>query len=381
MIHMTYGRLRRLAAVPVAMLLAACVSAQSWEATRVLQDIDAGGAPTALKERTPAPTRTTISYRIGERTRIADLYEPNQPIGAGLVLVPGFTRDGKDDERLVNLALSLSRARFLVLVPEVRGTRELRVRLGDARTIADAAVYLAALEQMRAQHKVGVVAISYAVGLAVLATLEPDAQSKIEFVVGLGGYYDTAHVVTFITTGRYREPGSGAWKTAEPHPAAKWIFLASNVDALADARDRRALLAISKRRIRNEDAGVDDLLTGLSPGGRALYELLANTDPARVDALTRDLPVAVQRHMERLSLANYDLSHLAGRLILIHGRADNLIPSTESRALAGAVPGTELFLIDGFSHIDPSSAGLTARLQLIDAIQALLERRRKEPAG
>jgi hypothetical protein len=52
-----------------------------------------------------------------------------------------------------------------------------------------------------------------------------------------------------------------------------------------------------------------------------------------------------------------------------------MIPYTESVALAAAVPGSQLFLIDGFSHIDSDGVGITGQLQLIDAMQALLERR------
>ncbi len=375
------GRFRWLAVLPlIASTIAACVSAESWEAVRVLRDIDARGGPSDLKAMTPAPTRTTIVYRSDARAAVADLYEPNQPIGAGLVLVPGFTPEGKDDPRLVDLALSLCRARFLVLVPDLQGSREMRVRLEDARGIADAAVYLAGSDRLAPGREIGVVAISYAVGLAVLATMEPDAKDKIGFVVGVGGYFDTASVVAFITTGRYHEPGATAWKTAIPDPAAKWIFLASNTDVLADPYDRWALTAMARRRVRHPGAPVDDLALRLTPEGRALFDLLANTEAARVEALIGRLPAPVRRHMERLSPASHDLSHLAGRLILIHGREDTLIPYSESQALAAAVRGSDLFLIDGFSHIDPSHVGLTARLQLIDAIQAVLERRQKRQA-
>jgi pimeloyl-ACP methyl ester carboxylesterase len=368
-------RLRGLAAPLLALALSACVSAESWEAVRVLRDIDARGGPSELKARTPAPTRTTITYASDGRPNVADLYEPNQPVGAGLVLVPGFTPQGKDDPRLVDLALSLCRARFLVLVPDIQGSREMRVRLEDTRTIAAAAVHLAKIDGLARHPDVGVVAISYAVGLAVLATMEPPAKEAIRFVVGIGGYYDATDVVRFITTGRYRGPGETAWRTAHPNPSAKWIFLASNADALTAPQDRKALAAIAERRIWNPDAPIKDLADGLGPEGRSLLDLLTNTQPDRVDELIASLPAAVRRHMERLSPKSYDLSHLAGRLILIHGREDTLIPYTESMWLDRAVPGTELFLIDGFSHIDPRSVGLVGRLQLVDAIQAVLSRR------
>jgi pimeloyl-ACP methyl ester carboxylesterase len=370
----------RLAAALAAVILGACVSAQSWEAVRVLKDIDARGGPSDLKETTPSPSRSTITYRLGDRTSVADLYQPNQPVGAGLVLVPGFTPEGKDDPRLVELALSLSRARFLVLVPDLKGTRELRIRLEDAPRIADAAAYLAQSGALGANRGVGVVAISYAVGLAILATMEQQAKDAIGFVVGVGGYYDTNAVVTFVTTGRYRGPADAEWHTARPNPWAKWIFLASNVDMLADPDDRRLLSSIAERKIRDSDARLDDLAARLGPEGRSLFDLLANEDAERVPELIAKLPSAVRRHMEKLSLRSYDLSHLAGRLILIHGRADTMIPYTESQALAAAVPGTELFVIDGFSHIDPTGVGWSGQLQLVDAIQEVLSRRRSGAA-
>src|SRR3546814_5783005 len=41
------------------LLLGGCVSAESWEAARLLEDIDAAGAPTALKQQTQEPARST----------------------------------------------------------------------------------------------------------------------------------------------------------------------------------------------------------------------------------------------------------------------------------------------------------------------------------
>src|SRR3546814_4400430 len=82
------------------MVLGGCVSAESWEATRLLQDIDAAGGPSALKKRAPEPQRTTERYSIDGRANVADVYHPNQLLGGALLLVPGFTRAGKDDRGL-----------------------------------------------------------------------------------------------------------------------------------------------------------------------------------------------------------------------------------------------------------------------------------------
>jgi pimeloyl-ACP methyl ester carboxylesterase len=361
----------------VALSLTGCISPESREASRVLSDIDAGAAPSELKAATPLPLRQTVTYEIAGRAYIADLYDPLQPVGAGLVLVPGFTPDGKDDARLVNLALSLSRARFLVLVPDLRGPREMRVRLEDSRGIADAAIHLAQMPVLKGQGGVGVAAISYAAGLAVLAALESDAQPSIRFLVSIGGYYDTAALAIFVTTGKYRTSSAGPWRSGRPERAAKWFFLAGSIDLLDDAGDRAALQAIAERRLDGMDGSVSDLAIRLGPEGRSLLELIENRNPDRVQALLAKLPERIRAHLRCLSLRNYDLSSLAGRLLLVHGREDTMIPYTESEALAAAVPSSQLFLIDGFSHIDSNGVGLTGQLQLIDAMQALLKRRIK----
>ena len=103
---------------------------------------------------------------------------------------------------------------------------------------------------------------------------------------------------------------------------------------------------------------------------------MVNRDPDRVATLIGHLPAPVRREIDALSLAPLDLGPLAGRLILIHGRADRMIPYTESRALAAAAGDAELFLVEDFSHIEPATVGWRGRLTLIDAMQALLHRRR-----
>ena len=366
----------------VATGLSGCLSAESWEAVRVLEDIEAGPGPSALKRTTPAPDRREVSYTIDGRRHVGDLYTPGQPAGGRLILIPGFTAAGKDDPRVIALADSLGRARFRVLVPDIPGSRDLRVRAADARVIADAVRYFAAAGAAGDDRPLGIAAISYAVGPAIMASLLDGVGDKVDFVLALGGYHDTTAVITFMTTGGYRDRPAAAgqrareWQFAAPYPASKWIFLAGNAEALDAPTDRAVLRALAERRAADPDAPIDDLVPRLGPPGRALLDLMVNRDPDRVAALIGRLPAPVRREIDALSLAPLDLGPLAGKLILIHGRADRMIPYTESRALAAAAGDAELFLVEGFSHIEPATVGWRGRLTLIDAMQALLHRRR-----
>ena len=371
--------LRAAALLLVALPLSGCVTPLAWEAARVLADVNAGGGASALKAATPLPLREPRIFQVADRRHVGDLYTPGQGAVGRLVMVPGFTRDGKDDARLVELATTFARARFQVLVPDLAASRALRVHLDDTHGIADAAVHLAGLQLAGWQGAppapgVGVVAISYAAGLAVLASQAPDAKAVIRYIVAIGGYHDTTALARFIATAN-RQDGQRAAGDGQLDPAAKAMFLASNAAWLDDAQDRVTLTALADRRIDHPGADISDLAARLGPQGSALLSLLDNSDPAAVEALIARQAPGVRDFLQRLSLAGRDLAHLTGRLILIHGREDRVTPASESQALAAAVPGTQLFLIDGFSHIDPRDVGLVGQWQLLGAVQEVLRRR------
>ncbi len=355
-------------------ILSACVSLGQDEASLLLEDLGAGAGESRLKARVPAPMHSTIAYQTAGRSYQGDLYRPGEPALAGIVLVPGAARRGKDDPRLVALANTLARARFLVLIPEIPSLRALRVRAADASVVADAFAHLLDRPELPAGSRAGIGAFSYAVGPAVLAALEPAIRERVDFVLGVGGYHDLHRVVTFFTTGYFRQ--AGQWQYLEPNRYGKWVFVLGNVERLTDSRDRQSLRRIAEHKLEDPAADVDHLRARLTTEGRAVLTLLENHKPAFAPALIAKLPVAVRDELDALNLANKDLSRLLARLILLHGTDDAIIPYTESIALAAAVPAgrTSLFIIDGLAHVNVRPFGID-RHELRRAMAALLAER------
>jgi pimeloyl-ACP methyl ester carboxylesterase len=93
-----------------------------------------------------------------------------------------------------------------------------------------------------------------------------------------------------------------------------------------------------------------------------------------VPALIAKLPPAVWTDINALDLSQHDLSGLHARLILVHGFDDSLIPYTQSKALARAVPRGQarLYLIHGLAHVDIHGLAAVDVLKLLRAIDALL---------
>jgi pimeloyl-ACP methyl ester carboxylesterase len=214
----------------------------------------------------------------------------------------------------------------------------------------------------------------------VLAALDPAVRDRVRFVVAIGGYYDIEAVLTFFTTGSYRDRPDGPWRYRTPNAYGKWVFVHSNADRLRDPMDRAALDELARRKLDDLGADIGDLVARLGPEGRSVYALLVNDDPDRVPALLAALPAAIRTELEALDLKGRDLSPLRGRLILIHGRDDAIIPHSESVALAAAAPEgrAELYLVDQLAHVDLGPAGLCDAVTLWRAVYQLLELRGAE---
>lgn len=357
------------------LILAAC-GPRMTEARLLLDDVAAGNGPSALKAREPEPTVSAVQWQIEGRRGLGYLYLPQgTPPRGRIVLVPGLVSAGIDDPRLGAFARSLARARFAVITPDVASFRSLRISPEDTRVIADAGLALAArgLGPATGAGHVGFAALSYAVGPVLLAARLPELAPKTAFVFSIGGYHDMVSTVTYVTTGAYRQSPGGPWRYGTPNPFGVWVFARINAGRLNDPGERTTLEALASRRMADPAAPVDDLVAKLGAEGRAVYALLSNREPDRVPALIAALPEGLRSDLEALSLAGQDLSPITADVLLVHGRDDPLIPSSESRALNRALRSGHLYIVDHLSHVEfTGRPTLTDQVTLLRAATRLL---------
>jgi dienelactone hydrolase len=316
----------------------------------------------------------------------ADLYSPRGKGGYfPLLLVHGVNPDGKDDEQLVLLAKDLSRAGFLVLVPDFVGMKSLRPRISDAEDVLRCFLYLKGREHARGRGG-GMLGISYGAGPVLLAAADPRVRDKVSVVATLGGYYDLRNVMLFATTGAFEYGGHRG--LIRPDSSLRWMLAYRNLDLLRSRPDRETLRKIIEKRNRYELAGAGALAKSLGDEGRALYAFLVNADPERFYPLYENLPVSVREYAYQLSPARA-MRYSTSYFIIAHGTDDYSIPYTESMRLADAVGDAgrvHLALLPQFMHIEPfdpsaeSSAGdrlkrsVVGGWKLLAAIYDLLEK-------
>ena len=304
------------------------------------------------------PTVSHISIPGGDREIGADLYyvqdEGQRP---AILLTHGIIETGKEDPRLIRFAYSLARAGFVVLVPELRGMKSLRILLSDADDIVVSFRFLASLNDQVDREKMGLLGFSYGAGPTLMAASRPSIRSQVDFLACFGGYFDPINVIRFITTGYYEYQGEEGHH--KPEPYGKKIFFLNNLDYVQSERDRRILKGIFTNEVmerKNERKEIRPLLGRLSPEGLALYELLVNEDPKRVDGLIRRTDRRFQDYLDRLSMGRV-VPSVEAYLIIGHGTSDPIIPYTESLRLADAVKDkskVHLAILNLFAHMDPS---------------------------
>jgi pimeloyl-ACP methyl ester carboxylesterase len=360
------------AAALVAVVFAFVEGPDYYDAYLLLNDVAASTGPSDLKASTPQPKREAHPWFVDGRSDWGDLYTPAEGTAkARLVLVPGLAQGGKDDPRVLAFAEGFARLGFLVLVPEVEGLRELRASPSDAVELADAVIQLTRLRVPGLEPgQSGIAAISYGVGPAILAALDPRAKDKVSFVLAIGGYADMIESVTYVTAGYERDGPGSPWREGTPNIYGRWAFVFANAQRVQSASDRATLKAIAERKFEHPDADISDLTPTLGPEGRAVFALLDNRDPDKVEGLIAQLPQAIQDDLHGLDLARRDLSGLSAQVLLIHGQDDTIIPVTQSKRLAALLPAgrAELFLPEHFMHIEFQQGLSTADMMTLWAL-------------
>jgi pimeloyl-ACP methyl ester carboxylesterase len=225
-----------------------------------------------------------------------------------LVLVHGYSPEGKDDPRVRHAAALLARAGFDVAVPTIPGLTRGRLRPDD---IAPVVATLAA----RAAPTV-MISVSVGAGPALLAAAQPAVRDRVRVVLSLGGYASAAELLRFFLTGDFR------WGAIRGHIGHDPEIVRQFVEANADLLDAPA------------------------------REILA--DPARAASVLDNPPPRLASVLDQLSPERV-ARQIHARLVLVHGTHDPAVPYTESLRLAAARPErTSVVLVTVLAHVEAS---------------------------
>lgn len=351
---------------------------QFFEAAWFLEDIAAGPGPSSWKKLHKPPTHEAVAATANGRAVSGDLYVPAGPIRGRLLFLPGLVTGARTDPRVVAFAESLARAGFLTFVPATPAFQKLQAGPEDIVAVGDAASWLSSADVAGAPRgKIGIAALSYMSGPALLAAARAPVNDEVAFVFFIGGYYAMGDVIRFVTTRAYRRDAAGSWSHSPPAPYAVWAFLRANAQGVDDPADRATLERIADQKLAYENADISVLASQLKADGKPVFDLIANRDPDKVDALIAALPPRLRAGLDALDPSRQDLSGFKGEALLVHGKDDPLIASTESEKLAAALGSrAHLYVLEQVTHVEVNRpASMWDQLDLLFAGRRLLSYR------
>jgi pimeloyl-ACP methyl ester carboxylesterase len=264
--------------------------------------------------------------------------------------VHGIHRLAVEEPRLVRFARAHAASGVAVVTPEVRELADYRVDVRSIDTIGEAA---------RAAHrkigrKAGIMGMSFAGGLSLLAACDPRFANDVAMVVAVGAHDDVARVTRFFATNRIeRKDGTGA--TLSAHPYGALVFVYAHADRFFSGSDLAgARQALSSWLAEDRDVARATAKTLTEPAAALLQRLfdhrLEEVGAVMLTAATDDAAalaaVSPRGRLERLAVP----------VFLLHGAGDAVIPFTETEWLAAEVPERALrdvLVSKALVHVEP----------------------------
>jgi len=267
----------------------------------------------------------------------------------GMVLLHGVHRLGIDEPRLIAFARSLASTGIVILTPELQELADYRIVPASIATIGYAAQDLS----KRVGGRVGVMGLSFAGGLALLAAADPNFSPSIAYVFCVGAHDDLARVARFFSTDEVVWP-DGHVTRLRAHEYGVLILVYGHTedffapDDAAPARESlRLWLAEHPELARQAEKP-------LSPFGRAILErLYKHDDTAVADAILHEIETR-RPEMDAVS-PHGKLAQLRVPVYLLHGSGDDVIPAAETEWLAREVPAAQLraeLISPAVSHVE-----------------------------
>lgn len=262
----------------------------------------------------------------------ARMYSPEGVTNApGLVLVHGVHRLAIDEPRLVKFARSLASGGMVVLTPEVKEIADYRI---DAQSIETLGAAAHTLREKLHGRRVGLMGMSFAGGLGLLAASDPAFADDVGFVLAIGAHHDIHRVLEFFKTNHVAWP-DGHDEALAAHPYGALVLLYSHVELLVPKEDVPAAQEAIKFWLWEQHEESKKHLARLSPESRNTVQSLLDGKadvPKLIDEITR-----TGKGGEAISPKGH-LSGLKAPVHLLHGAADNVIPAAETAWLASEVP-------------------------------------------
>ena len=364
--------------IRIAGLIAVIALVTWWAARPTLRSaallMDMTGAASGLRPWIPVGNFDVTTEDLQVPTRYgpiaARLYRTSARSAPALVVIPGVHGGGVDEPRLAALSRRISAAGANVLSAPLPDLRAYRLTPNATDMIEDVALWMASRGDLAPEKRVGLVGVSFAGGLALVAAGRPALKDRLTAVFALGAHADLPRVI------RYLCMDAGAPKTlAPPHDYGVVLMLRASIPIVAPPDQQAALDRALVTFLDASSAESSDKTRSATLFESARTAEAALPEPSRslMHAVnSRDVPALgrlLATHAERIggdpALSPVRSPATQAPVFLLHGLDDNVIPSSEAGVLSSFLTTSgnnhvEMLLTPLISHADARTNARTA---------------------
>jgi len=328
-------------------IVAACLLIGAWASNGYLRAaafvVQAAGmqgyARTAASLETGEFDERSLTIPWREGTLRARLYTPRGSADRAMLLVPGVHAAGVDEPRLVQFARDLASVRHTVLTAELSDLTQYRITPRTTDMIEDAALWLSNQRDLARDGRVGMMGISFAGGLSIIAASRESLRDRVAFVMSFGGHGDLPRTLRYLCTG-IQPDGS----QRPPHDYGVVIILLSVADQVVPPDQveplRKVILTyleasrldlVDKNESWNTYQRARAMTASLPDPSKTLMNYVNDRDVAHLGPIL--LPHVTKLGDDR-ELSPATQAAPRAPVYLLHGTDDNVIPAIESFLLA-----------------------------------------------
>ena len=318
-----------------------------------------GAAATVASWRTTSVTRDpdiSIPTRTGNVP--GRFYRPGRQTRRTILLMPGVHRDGINESRLVGLAGNLAATGFGVLTVAAPDLQHFKVTPQVTDVIEDAIKWTSEQPQFRTDGKIGVLGISFAGGLSIVAAGRESIRDRVAFVMSFGGHGNLARAMHYLTTGEVIGDLESAKRSSAvlgadhvsvhpPHDYGLAVTLLNLADRVVPADQVEALskgidgfLLASSLAVTDPPkaipifAEMKQYQETLPEPSRTYMQYVNDRAVGKLGPILSPIADALSNHPAMPSLSPERATPPTAPIFLLHGVDDNVIPSVETVLLA-----------------------------------------------
>ncbi len=278
---------------------------------------------------TDRPTKETVDIPL-TRAGSADLY---LPAGSGrhsaVLFYLGVVPPDRDESRIVALGEALARSGVVVMVPWLETQARGRIVPEDIDSLVSAFELLRSLDRVD-PDRVGMGGVCTGASMTLVAAQDDRIRTNVKFVNSFAGYYDAEDFLKAVgSRSRFYGEGAAPWR---PDDLTMRLMTDHLIEGVSNPDDRAALTSLFTDTASGEGGGPGRL----GPEGLAVYRLIQGVPLEEVDGLIDMLSPKTRRLLALISPST-NIDRLDARALIMHDRADRLVPSEESRRLADAI--------------------------------------------